>query len=105
MSDHLFSSREGAAVTLAALRRLELEEATQEATRLRPWCRARCRGWASPAGPSALVLRWKPHYRRWRYKHTNHICAHLSAALVSKSRNAIFTVLPGSFSKKHTDNV
>lgn len=80
----LFSSREGAAATLAALKRLEVEEVMQEATRLRPWCRARCRGSVSPAGPSALAVMKRRHCRRWRCKHTNHICAHLSVALVSK---------------------
>lgn len=55
MSDHLFSSREGAAVTPAALKRLEVEEVIEEVTRLRLWCRARCRGQASPAKSSALA--------------------------------------------------
>lgn len=51
MSDCLLSCREGAAVTPAAPRRLEVEGVTREATRLRPWCRA------SPAEPSALASR------------------------------------------------
>lgn len=93
MPHYLFSSREGAAVTPAAPRRPEVEEAT----RLRLWCRARCRGWVSTAGPSALVSRWRLYYRRWRCKRTNHICAHLTAAPVGKSTWAEFTAIPVSF--------
>ena len=87
---YCFSFREGAAVTPAALKRLVVEEVMKEVTRLRPWCTARSWGRASHAGPSALAQRRSPLNRRQKCKHTNHICAHLTAALVCKSTQGSF---------------
>lgn len=84
MPDHLFSPREEAAVTPAALKRLAVEVVVQEATR--PWWGARFRDQANPVRCSALAVRWRLHCRRRRCNHTNHICFPLTIAQVSKTK-------------------
>lgn len=45
---------------------------------IRWWSKARSRVWVRP------VLRWRQSYRSVRCKQMNHLCAHLTVALVRK---------------------
>lgn len=83
-SGPLLLHREGPAATRAAPTRLGARAwAWVESTRFRPWSRARCRGRAGPAEPSAPVSRWRRRCRRWRCKRISWTCVHLVAAPVS----------------------